>query len=299
MFLKRARRQQQEEEQQGEESSLLDDEVVQVDQEVAPPNSPSCAHSEGEDGETRDTDSNCGSIGNMSIQSGHGLSLEEWVHGEEMTEAADFLDDRCDTSSDGRLDGWDFNSDLSVSSDSSDSSDSSGSEGDDAHTSRDKGVSKSAGSPEPGDQGGVDQPAAAATGAVDQPGAAAATPITTEPSGNQRRSGRQNRFGGAYCAPRRRWGSKANHKAGPGQIAKVVLPEEAGDSFAALKSKSSKGKRAERRARLPQEGKLRATVKQARGRRTRKHYTRRKAQLMETYRKAYTKLQEVRNAIVS
>ena len=117
-FLRRAQQETQQQELEEEKSSSVGGEVdpveeSAVDSEVAPRTSPSGGGSVCGDVEAS---SSCGSVGDMAIASGHGLLIEEWCSGREIKDAEEALDDNCDTSSDGFLDGLEFSSSSSSSS---------------------------------------------------------------------------------------------------------------------------------------------------------------------------------------
>eukprot|EP00904_Undaria_pinnatifida_P004859 jgi/Undpi1/1502/HiC_scaffold_11.g04892.m1 len=115
-------------------------------------------------------------------------------------------------------------------------------------------------------------------------------------SGPSRRSTRDGCFGGAFAAPTRRNDNTAgNNKGGTGKGNRVLAPEEVRDrsGLTATKLQTNKSRRAMRRERVVQEGKTWTPAALARARdRTRKHWSRREADLMETYRNAYDVLQK-------
>ncbi|CAB1120869.1 unnamed protein product [Ectocarpus sp. CCAP 1310/34] len=292
-FLRRAQQEKQQQSEQEEvESSSVGNEVRPVEEsavnlEIAPPTGPSndgsvCGHVE--------TSSSCGSVGDMPITTGHGLLIEEWCSGQEMKDAEEAMDDICDTSSDGFLDGLDFSSSSSRSSSRSGG----GGGGGGGSSGAERGVP-----PCPLGKEAVD--VGQETGANDEVGDKMRTtgvPVVADllPPGPSRRSIRDGRFGGRFAAPTRRYDNTAgNNKGGTGRGNKVLAPEEVHDrsGVTAMQLQTNKSRRAVRRERVAQEGKIWTPAALARARdRTRKHWSRRKAELMETYRNAYDVLQK-------
>eukprot|EP00752_Nemacystus_decipiens_P014964 g13323.t1 len=268
-----------------------------ADAGVAPHMSPA-----GGEGRPVEVSSSPGSAEDMSIRSGHGLSQSEWVSDGEVEGVEDFLDDNCD-SSDGVLDALDFDSDVSLSSSSNSSSSSS------SRSSRSRSRSGSRRSCDerdadtaPVEKGAVDvrQGGEANGDVVDSTRGTDVTTAGGPAKSAPRRSSRDSRFGGKFCAATREYNCDS-HKGGTGRGNKILLPEEAQDRsvLVSTRVKTRKGLRTMRRERVPREGKTwkKTQLDQARGRtRTRKHWTRRKQQLMDTYRHAFDKLQKAEHS---
>ena len=284
-FLRRAQQEQQEEESSSVGGEVGPVEESAVDSEVAPRTSPSGGASVCGDAEAS---SSCGSVGDMCIASGHGLLMQEWCSGREMKDAEEALDDNCDTSSDGFLDGLDFSS----------SSSSSGGGGG-GSSSAERGAP-----PLPLGKEAVDvRQEAGANGKVGDSMRTTGVPVVAElpAPGPSRRSTRDGRFGGAFAAPTRRYDNTAgNNNGGTGRGNRVLTPEEVRDrsGLTATKLQTNKSRRAMRRKWVAQKGKTWTPAALAPARdRTRKHWSRRKAELMETYRNAYDVLQKVRYVV--
>ncbi|CAB1101870.1 unnamed protein product [Ectocarpus sp. CCAP 1310/34] len=235
-WMQRARREKEQKEE--EESSSVGGEVgpvenPAVDLEVAPHAGSPGGGSICADSGDLEASSSCSSVGDMSIASGHGLLIEEFCSGQEMRDAEEVLEDNCDTSSDGFLDGLDFSSSSSWSSRSSD------------------GCSSI-------ERGGCP------------------TPLDKEAVDVRQGAGENGEGGGTRLMP--------------GEVC------EKSNLVAAQYSMNKNYRVAKRKAPASERKTWTKTqLDRARGR-ARKHWTRRKAELMQTYRDAYDKLQKAEHS---
>lgn len=245
----------------------------------------------------RDSDDSCSET-DMLVEDGAGLPLMAWYGEVEQEAAQGALEEHCDDgyfSCGGFLDGHDYPSSMS--------SGSLGSEGSDAEIDGDaqpRGTSVAAAMGNGCEQSGggfggdIALRGASGTAAIDGCNAAGATSAAAapQPATAVRRSSRET-SSMEYFPPRRASAERAEY-GGTGRGVRKLMPDEVQAPLLGLKRKKNKAMRVDRKIKVRLVGKVSTKEQRARqARRTRRHCSERRNELVEIFRKALDKINQV------
>ncbi|CAB1105158.1 unnamed protein product [Ectocarpus sp. CCAP 1310/34] len=293
---------------QSSETQRAAEPLLEEDDSSAVP-AAACTAEPGSDG-GRDSNSDSCSETDMLVEDGVDLPLQEWVGEGEQAEAQGAVEEHCDDgyfSCGGFLDGHDYPSDRSdgsLDSDRDSDQDSDAGRDGDVEPRGSSAAAAMGNRREQGDCGfGGDVELGGASGAPAIGGCSAAAKTaaaatTRQPATAVRRSSRETSRK-EYFPPRRASADRVGGS-GSGRGVRKLLRDEVQNPLLRLKRETAKAKRVHRKARVRLVGQLWTKQQLARqARRTRKHCSERKEELVRIFRQALDKIDQAGNDYTS